>query len=86
MQDLETCGDDDDLCQGFVMCDDDLKISGYEDIFATPQDHSFEDLVSACSSMGQSTSFSESSAHMESIPEGKLLDSQVVSALVRVCV
>lgn len=78
MQDLETCGDDDDLCQGFVMCEDDLKISSYEDIFATPsQDQSFEDLVSACSPIGQSTSFSESSVHMESIPEGQLLDSQV---------
>lgn len=87
MQELETCGDDDDLCQGFVMCDDDLEFSSYEDIFATPQpqDQSFEDLVSACSSMGQSTSFSESSAPMESIPEEKLLDSQVVSTLVHVC-
>lgn len=77
IQNLETCDDDDDLCQGFGMSEDDLKFPSYEDIFATPQDQSFDDLVSACSSMDQSTSFSESSAHMESIPEGRLLDSQV---------
>eukprot|EP00250_Pteridium_aquilinum_P014569 c22066_g1_i1 orf=553-2298(+) len=78
MQESENCGDDDDdLCQGFVMCEEDLKFSNYEDIFSTPQGQSFEDLVSACSSMDQSTSFSESSAPMESIPEGSLLDSQV---------
>ncbi|MCO5561330.1 hypothetical protein L7F22_014951 [Adiantum nelumboides] len=75
IQDLEICADD-DLYHAFGMCEEDLKFSSYEDIFATPQDQSFDDLVSACSSMDQSTSFSESSAPMESIPEGRLLDSQ----------
>ncbi|KAI5080538.1 hypothetical protein GOP47_0003721 [Adiantum capillus-veneris] len=76
IDDLETCTDD-DLCHGFGMCEEDLKFSSYEDIFTTPQNQSFDDLVSACSSMDQSTSYSESSAPMESIPEGRLLDSQV---------
>ncbi|MCO5599022.1 hypothetical protein L7F22_053121 [Adiantum nelumboides] len=76
IQDLETCADD-DLYHAFGMCEEDLKFSSYEDIFATPQDQSFDDLVSACLSMDQNTSFSESSAPMESIPEGRLLGSQV---------
>ena len=55
------------------MCEDDL--------FA---EKSFEDLVSACSSMDRNASFSESSAHMESIPEGnQLADTQVVFPLFR---
>lgn len=81
LQDLGNCNDG-DLCKQFDVSDVTLKFDSYEDIFTGPQDESsvFEDLVSACSSMQQGSSFSESSAHMESIPEGDLLSSQIVYA------
>lgn len=53
------------------MSDVDLTLDNYDDIFSGSQlqPSALEDMVSACSSMGQSGSFAESSLHMESIPE-----------------
>lgn len=77
LDDVGDVGNSDDHFRSFAMCEDDFNFSSYEDIFTTRDDQLFEDLVSACSSMGNSTSFSEASAHMENIPEGNFLDSQV---------
>ncbi|KAH7404617.1 hypothetical protein KP509_15G034500 [Ceratopteris richardii] len=76
MQELETCADDNDMCTDFDLCEEDFKFSNYEDIFDNPLGQSFNDIVPGCSSMDRSASFSESSGHMQSIPEGKLLNPQ----------
>lgn len=77
IEDLGVC-EDDDTCGGFNMSDVDLTFDNYEDIFSGShlQHSAFEDIASACSSMGQSGSFEESSLHMESIPEGDMLEAE----------